>query len=1269
MNFREENLINIISIIYINNVIRDDVELELSPEEPAQIIACLNFLFHSYCLERNSRIIDKLTANKLAVNFLLDHSSLTHYYSLSERKNCVCLFSAPKGNTIAIIPPLSQTVGNTLPGELESKKDKAYFLDNLKIYNNIKNWDVQEDSKYYINHMNQIQLENLKNSLEQKKIDEIEEYARAFSRLNQEEIVFLATLRTRELFMDWLFNICNKLADRLVILFRDFSTDFSDTIQKIEKLNYEVSDITEKIESFFKNHKDVEKKVSDIATKYNFKNLKRILEDISFSFEETDLSDSDKVKKTQLFFFCLCLSKFFRWFINFCYRTTHASKSDEKELIDLMKVMIESFFRGNRTILEQEFLNKSSYWTNDNDFQEKFRKIRDNWFKPIILVDYNYQAIQSLINMPDSIKFKQITYNEGVTAFYKFNNYVEFNRESQELDNWWNYAKYIESYLTIEKNFKSYSKNIISPKKIHDFVLRFPWSFKQDIVEMLLEVKYLSEKKIRTLLTKSIDKIIQDLGGTKFYVINIGESYKSSPRIMRLLKDILEKSNFSFIFTSLDNLEYKLRSDNIDNDDRKIIFIDDQILSGIQISREFFQDIEQTDSKLLKLLEVPLKSNVRKFIKENEIHFFTIYGRIKGKERIEKRGERRGLNVKVHYCQELRSEKYFSCEKKIFLTKHKLEFKELLQNIGYELLRDTVSNHRARKWYSLGYGDMQLLNVVLDNTASSTITCLWKKGIYKNSDWEPLFPRTISKHSKLEALEKRIIEFLMWKSYTYDEISKKLGFTLQEIKKSLKRLIDLSIVIKKGDVHSLRCNKEDWKIKINEYIEKINKYSNNGKEFQYGTTRLAFTDEEHGAIEWARRKITELNLGYSFQYDQFLNLHVTWEQSSNTPRILVGTHLDSVLNGGKFDGTIGFITFLITMKWVSQFQSKLAIPIDFIIFRAEESTVYKTALLGSKAACGLMSFEELRQMQYHSGAEDDDAIIALYKKADIDEGLLDPIATIKQITRKLEKKERTNEIQKDCWFFKYKPKEYCSYLEVHIDQDDTLTKRDLNFGIVNSIRAPYRVNIEITGQTDHSGATPMENRKDALCCASECISMIENLCIEESKRNDIVGTIGTLSIPNMGINKIPGKCIMGFDLRSNNKDYRDNIYNKIKSNIEQICDKRNMYPLKFNILEDDTPVILDKNSEIQKKLREIMKNKGFKADWIQSGAGHDAKSLALKDIPVGLLFIPNTSGISHHPKEEAKSEDIFNACIVLYEIFTKGIKIKKKTKNKIDSYF
>ncbi len=378
-----------------------------------------------------------------------------------------------------------------------------------------------------------------------------------------------------------------------------------------------------------------------------------------------------------------------------------------------------------------------------------------------------------------------------------------------------------------------------------------------------------------------------------------------------------------------------------------------------------------------------------------------------------------------------------------------------------------------------------------------------------------------------------------------------------------------------------------------------------------GITRLAFSDED-----WeARAFIIDLmkQAGLDIRIDDFGNVIGRREGiNPEAPAVMCGSHIDSVPHGGNFDGVLGVLGAIAVVNMMNDNDFKNYNPIDIIVFMCEESSRFGVATLGSKAMCGKLSVDNMKQLKDTAGKSLYDILLS----------------------RGLEPDKVRKTLQAD----KLK-----ACVEMHIEQGKVLETLHKSIGIVTGIAAPTRIKLKLTGKADHSGATPMGMRNDALCAAAEIILAVEKAAAASVK--PVVGTVGIVkAVPNV-MNVIPGEVELGIDVRSIYAKEKDNTVADVEKSIKAINDSRKIkYSLEF--LSDEKPVTLSRFVIDTIEAACVEK----KADYhmMPSGAGHDTMRLA-ELAPAGMIFIPCRDGISHNPAEWADMKDIAAGIEVLYE--------------------
>lgn len=370
-----------------------------------------------------------------------------------------------------------------------------------------------------------------------------------------------------------------------------------------------------------------------------------------------------------------------------------------------------------------------------------------------------------------------------------------------------------------------------------------------------------------------------------------------------------------------------------------------------------------------------------------------------------------------------------------------------------------------------------------------------------------------------------------------------------------------------------------------------------------GVTRLGYTKNEdvmHGAI---RNFAREMGLKYSS--DEVGNTYVYDEDYSEY--YLIGSHLDSVISGGRYDGVVGVLAGLLILKWIKE--NNLNIPLKVVAFRCEESSSFGIATVGSGLITKKLQIEKMKKVKNTEG-------VSLYEAL------------------------RFRGYNPEC----KKIEGVLNYFELHIEQGRILEDEGLKIGIINSIAAATRYWLTIDGRQDHSGATPMGMRQDALCAAGEIIIELENIAKRESIHSS-VGTVGYLGNYPNAFNVVPGRVKMGLDIRGVDKDSIDRIDDEIVKFVEEVCKKRNLN-YELDNISKAIPVKLDEN--LKNELSEVATKLGIEHKIMNSGAGHDA--MKFWDIaPTGMVFIPCKDGVSHNKAEEIEYEDIILGSKIIFE--------------------
>jgi allantoate deiminase len=334
----------------------------------------------------------------------------------------------------------------------------------------------------------------------------------------------------------------------------------------------------------------------------------------------------------------------------------------------------------------------------------------------------------------------------------------------------------------------------------------------------------------------------------------------------------------------------------------------------------------------------------------------------------------------------------------------------------------------------------------------------------------------------------------------------------------------------------------------------------------------------------------------------------------NAKTLLFGSHLDTVINGGKYDGMLGVLLPIALVNFLHTSAYQFPFNIDIVGFCDEEGTRFGSTLLGSRALTGKWQPE----WQHLVDADG----ISLRKAMD-DFGLnFDLVETCK-----------------------VNPESLLAYLEVHIEQGPVLEANDLPVGVVSAIAGAKRLLVSVTGMAGHAGTVPMQNRNDALVGAAQMIIAVE----QHAKQSGVVATVGQIVNRPNAVNVISGNTEFSIDIRSENDNKRNECLQQITDTLTIIAAQRSL-TISIEVTHEAPAVHCDPS--LTKALKHAMVNSGITPFELLSGAGHDA--MAMADIcPMAMLFTRCEKGISHHPKESIMTEDILSTLHTLHE-FMKG---------------
>lgn len=379
-----------------------------------------------------------------------------------------------------------------------------------------------------------------------------------------------------------------------------------------------------------------------------------------------------------------------------------------------------------------------------------------------------------------------------------------------------------------------------------------------------------------------------------------------------------------------------------------------------------------------------------------------------------------------------------------------------------------------------------------------------------------------------------------------------------------------------------------------------------GKTPEGGTNRVAYSDEDIRAREYVMRLMREAKLDVSIDAAGNIVGRRAGSDASLKP-IMIGSHIDSVPMGGRYDGQVGSMAAIEVARTLAEKRITLRHPLAVIIFQNEEGgTVGSTALTAGIAPerfnVVTNSKKTIREGIKAIGGDPDKLAKPLMKKGDL-----------------------------------------AGYLELHIEQGGRLDQQKINIGIVEGIVGLRWFEITINGFANHAGTTPMDQRQDALVAAAKYVEAVNRAARSITGRQ--VATVGKIQAFPGATNVVPGQVVTSLDVRDLDPTKIAQVIDKIRESVKMIeAETGTKFELKQT--SSSEPAITDER--FKSAIDASVKALGLTTFPLPSGAGHDAQEIA--DIcPIGMIFIPSRAGISHSPKEFSEGSDITNGGNVLLQ--------------------
>ena len=399
--------------------------------------------------------------------------------------------------------------------------------------------------------------------------------------------------------------------------------------------------------------------------------------------------------------------------------------------------------------------------------------------------------------------------------------------------------------------------------------------------------------------------------------------------------------------------------------------------------------------------------------------------------------------------------------------------------------------------------------------------------------------------------------------------------------------------------------------RLREHLEALSVFGRPaGGSFADGVSRVAYSDADVAGRAYVMRLMAAA--GLKPRIDAAGNIFARREGSEPAlPPVLFGSHIDSVPEGGNFDGDVGSLAAIEVIQTLQETGLTTRRPLEIVVWQNEEGFAYNNGLCGSRAAAGHLDEGELELVW--NGVKKADAIRKIGGNPD-----------------------RIGEAR-------LKPGSFHCYLELHIEQGGTLDQAAVPIGVVEGIVAIDRYDVEIRGFANHAGTTPMPERRDALLAASRLVVAVNETARREPGRQ--VGTVGQLSLSPNAPNIVPGLVRMTIELRDLSSAKIARLADQIRAATHEISEQTGT-EIAMRPAAHHPEALAD--PQVQKSIEASCAKLGLASRRLPSGAGHDAQMMALLG-PMGMIFVPSIGGVSHSPKEFSRWEDCARGADVLLE--------------------
>lgn len=385
-----------------------------------------------------------------------------------------------------------------------------------------------------------------------------------------------------------------------------------------------------------------------------------------------------------------------------------------------------------------------------------------------------------------------------------------------------------------------------------------------------------------------------------------------------------------------------------------------------------------------------------------------------------------------------------------------------------------------------------------------------------------------------------------------------------------------------------------------EIVRRLHNLEEFGKDPNGGISRLLYSkswlDAQNAVKVWMVEE------GLEVHFDEVGNLFGTLKGANSHETILTGSHIDTVKNGGLYDGQYGIVAGIIAIKYLKATFGMPLRNLEIVSMAEEEGSRFPYTFWGSKNIVGTARQKDVETITDFAGI---------------------PFVEAMKMSG-FQFKEEGKKVRKDIKAF----------VEIHVEQGSVLETEQKSVGVVQNIVGQRRFSVKLSGESNHAGTTPMGYRRDTVYAASQMI--YEIITMAKQVGDPLVTTVGSIEVKPNIVNVVPGEAIFTIDVRHTNKQDIVEFTNKIKDTISTVA-KDHDVEAEIDMWMDADPVPMD--PKVVGLIEKACKNNGLNYKMMHSGAGHDAQIFA-PFVPTAMLFVPSHKGISHNPAEHTEPEDL-----------------------------